>query len=59
MTLKTSRNIYRQNMEKLHITTTAAITITTSMMNRIDRDEMNPHNDTNSHSSVNSRKPSD
>ena len=29
-TLKTSRNIYRQNMEKLHNTTTAAITIATS-----------------------------
>ena len=58
-TLKTSHNIYRQNMEKLHITTTAAITITTSMTNWIDHDEMNPNNDTNSHSSVNSRKPSD
>ena len=58
-TLKTSRNIYRQNMEKLHITTTAAITIATSTTNRIDREEMNPNNDTNSHSSVNSGKPSD
>ena len=58
-TLKTSRNIYRQNMEKLHITTTAAITIATSTTNWIDHDEMNPNNDTNSHSSANSRKPSD
>ena len=58
-TLKTCGYIYRQNMEKLHITTTAAIIIATSMSNQIDRDEMNPNNDTNSHSSVNSRKPSD
>ena len=58
-TLKTSRNIYRQNIEKLHITTTAAITIATSTTNWIDRDEMNPNKDTNSHSSTNSRKPSD
>ena len=58
-TLKTSWNIYRQNMEKLHNTTMAAITIANSMTNWIDRDEMNPNNDRNSHSSVNSRKPSD
>ena len=58
-TLKTSRNVYRQNMEKLHITTTAVITIATSTTNWIDRDEMNPNNDRNSHSSVNSRKPRD
>ena len=41
-TLKTSHNIYRQNMEKLHNTTKAAITIATCMTNWIDRDEMNP-----------------
>ena len=57
-TLKTNRNINRQNMEKLHITTTAAITIATSTTNQMDRDEMNPNNDRNSHSTVNSRKPS-
>ena len=59
MTLKTSRNVYRQNMEKVHTTTAAAITIATSMTNWIDHDEMNPNNDRNSHSSVNSQKPSD
>ena len=46
-------------MERLHNTTTAAITIATSTTNWMDRDEMNPNNDRNSHSSVNSRKPSD
>ena len=55
-TLKTSYNIYRQNMEKLHITRTAAITIATSTMNWIDREGMNHHNDRNSHNSVNSQK---
>ena len=58
-TLKTSRKVYRQSMEKLHITRTAAITIATSTTNWIDREEMNHHIDRNSHSSVNSRKPSD
>ena len=58
MTLKTSCNIYRQSMEKLHITRTAAITIATSMTNGIDHEEMNHHIDRNSHSSVNSQKPS-
>ena len=56
-TLRTGRNAYRQNMEKLHNITTAAITIATSTTNWIDRDEMNLNN-RNSHSSVNSRKPS-
>ena len=58
-TVKTSRNIYRQNMEKLHSITTAVITIATSTTNWIDRDEMNPNNNRNSHSSVNSQKSSD
>ena len=59
MTLRASRNVYRQNIERFHNTTTAAITIATSMTNWIDRDEMNPNNDRNSHLSVNSRKPND
>ena len=58
-TLRASRNVYRQNMERFHNTTTAAITIATSTTNWIDRDEMNPNNDRNSHISVNSRKPND
>ena len=58
-TLRASRNIYRQNMERFYNTTTAAITIATSTTNWIDRDEMNPNNDRNSHISVNSRKPND
>ena len=58
-TLRASRNVYRQNMEKFHNTTTAAITIATSMTNWIDRDEMNPNKDRKSHSSVNSRKPNE
>ena len=58
-TFRASRNIYRQNMERFHNTTTAAITIATSTTNWIDRDEMNPNNDGNSHSSVNSRKPNE
>ena len=58
-TLRASRNIYRQNMERFHNTTIAAITIATSMMNWIDRDEMNPNSNRNSHMSVNSRKPND
>ena len=58
-TLRISRNVYEQNMKRLHDTTIAAITIATSMMNCIDRDKMNPNNDRNSHISVNSRKPND
>ena len=58
-TLRASRNVYRQNMERFRNTITAAITIGTSMTNWIDRDEMNPNNDGNSHISVNSRKPND
>ena len=58
-TLRTSRNIYRQNVERFHNTATAAITIATSMMNWIDHDETNPNNDGNSHISINSRKPND
>ena len=58
-TLRVGRNVYRQNMERFHNTTIAAITIATSTTNWIDRDEMNPNNDRNSHISVNSRKPND
>ena len=58
-TLRASRNLYRQNMERFHNTTTAAITIATSTTNWIDHNEMNPNNDRNSHISVNSRKPND
>ena len=58
-TLRASCNVYRQNMERFHNTTTAAITIATSTTNRIDRDGMNPNNDGNSHISVNSRKPNE
>ena len=58
-TLRVSRNVYRQNMERFHNTTIAAITIATSTTNWIDRDEMNPNNDRNSRISVNSRKPND
>ena len=58
-TLRVSRNVYRQNMERFHNTTIAAITIATNTMNWIDHDEMNPNNDRNSYFSVNSRKPND
>ena len=58
-TLRVSRNVYRQYMERFHNTTIAAITIATSPTNWIDHDEMNPNNDRNSHISVNSRKPND
>ena len=58
-TLRVSRNVYKQNMERFHNTTIAAITIATSTTNWIDRDEMNPNIDRNSHISVNSRKPND
>ena len=58
-TLRASHNVYRQNMERFHNTTIAAITIATSTTNWIDRDEMNPNSDRNSHMSVNSRKPND
>ena len=47
MTLRASRNIYRQNMERFHNTTIAALTIATSTTNWIDRDEMNPNRDRN------------
>ena len=50
-----SRNVYKQNMKRLHNTTIAVIAIATSTMNRIDRDKMNPNNDRNSHISVNTR----
>ena len=53
-TLRVTRNIYRQNMERFHKTTKAAITIATSTTNWIDRDEMNPNNGRNSHIGVNS-----
>ena len=58
-TLRVSRNVYRQSMERFHNTTIAAITIATSTTNSIDCDEMNPNNDRNSHISVNSRKLND
>ena len=58
-TLRASHNVYRQNMERFHNTTTAAITIATSTTNWIDPDEMNPNNKGNSHISLNSRKPND
>ena len=56
-TIGISRNVYEQNMKRLHNTTIAAIAIATSTMNCIDRDKMNPNNDRNSHISVNTRKP--
>ena len=46
-TLRAGRNVYRQNMERFHDTTIAAITIATSTMNWIDCDEMNPNSDRN------------
>ena len=58
-TLRVSRNVYRQNMERFHNTTIAAIAVATSTMNCIDRDTINPNNDKDSHTSVNSRKPND
>ena len=58
-TLRVSCNVYRQNMERFHNTTIAAITIATNTTNWIDRDGMNPNNDRNSHISVNSQKPND
>ena len=58
-TLRVSHNVYRQNMERFHNTTIAAITIATKRTNGIDRDEMNPNNDSNSYFSVNSRKPNE
>ena len=58
-TLRVSRSAYRQNKERFHNTTIAAITIATSTTNWIDRDEKNPNIDRNSHTSVNSRKPND
>ncbi|MCV6574613.1 MAG: hypothetical protein OIF58_02665, partial [Cohaesibacter sp.] len=58
-TIGISRNIYKQIMKRLHNTTIAAIAIATSTMNCIDRDTMNPNNDKDSHTSVNSRKPND
>ena len=58
-TLRVIRNVYRQNLERFHNTTKAAITIGTSTTNRIDRDEKNSNKDRNSHIGVNSRKPND
>ena len=58
-TIGISRNVYKQTMKRLHNTTIAAIAIATSTMNGMDRDTMNPNNDRNSHTSVNSRKPND
>ena len=46
-------------MKRLHNTTIAAIAAATSTMNCIDRDTINPNNDKDSHTSVNSRKPND
>ena len=50
-TLRVSRNVYRQNMDRFHNTTIAAITIATSTTNWIDLDEKNPNIDRNSHTS--------
>ena len=58
-TLRTSHDIYEQNIKRLHNTTIAAMAIATSTMNCIDHNKMNPNNDRNSHISVNSRKPND
>ena len=58
-TLRISRNVYEQNMKRLHNTTIAAITIATSTTNCIDCDEMSPNNARNSHISANPRKPND
>ena len=58
-TLGISRNIYEQNIRRLHNAAIAAITIATSTMNCIDRNKMNPNNDRNSHIIENSRKPND
>ena len=58
-TLRASHNVYRQNMERFHNTTTAAITIATSTKNWIDPDEIKPNKKGNSHISLNSRKPND
>ena len=58
-TLGISRNVYEQNIQRLHNTAIAVITIATRTMNCIDHDEMNPNNDRYSHISVNSLKPND
>ena len=58
-TIGISHNVYKQIMKRLHNTTIAAIAIATSMMHRTDHDTMNPNNDKDSHTSVNSRKPND
>ena len=58
-TLGISRNVYEQNIKRLHNAAIAVLTIATSMMNCIDRDKMNPNNNRNSHIIVNSRKPND
>ena len=58
-TLGISRNVYQQNIKRLHNTAIAVITIAISMMNHTDRDKMNPNNDRNDHISINSRKPND
>ena len=58
-TIEISRNVYNQTMKRLHNTTIAAIAVATSTTNCIDRDTMNPNNDKDSHTSVNSRKPND
>ena len=58
-TIGISRNVYKQIMKRLHKTTIAAIAIATSTVNCIDCDTMNPNNNKDSHTSVNSRKPND
>ena len=58
-TIGISRNVYQQNIKKLHNTAITAITIATSMTNHTDRDKMNPNNDRNDHTSVNPRKLND
>ena len=59
MTLRASHNIYRQNMERFHNTTLAALTIATSTTNWIDRDEMNPNRDGNKPHEYKLSKPND
>ena len=54
MTIGISRNVYKQIMKRLHNTTIAAMAIATNMMNCIYRDTMNPDNNKDSHTSVNS-----
>ena len=58
-TIGISRNIYQQNIKKLHNKAIAARTIATNTTNRTDREGMNTNNDRNDHISVNSQKLND